>query len=535
MRRFVPFVTAMALAAIFAAALWLRVTSLESMPYPDGDEAWYGIQAEQFLAGRPVALLTPTGNPLNPFYAGLEVPLLKIFRPSLWILRVPSAACGILAVVLAYVLVSKLFDRTTGLITATLLATLPVTILFSRIGFDASETPLFSLLAVYFAFRGRPIAVLATFVACLLIHPTNVFLAPILLSVLSAKTVEQTAGNPRKRFWSLAGAGRGTQPGRRRVRRVHAPQAERPVDLRHRVPRPGLAAIPHALRAVVPRIGAVSGLRIDPRPARLGVSDRRPRCGVNGRDPADPPEALGRPGDDRGPRRQRCGIPCGRGTRRDPARVDLIPTLWIVRRRPVRHRRRVSRPWGPDRARFAATENRQGPSRFRDDRSGGWTAPQREILLVRPLRERRLRIDVDVPDGRERSAPAGPLGAPARHRPRSRSTHRGVRAGSMGATSDPLPRRLARRPPGDQSGGKSRDARPGPRRPSRHPVRPAATPSGSSAARSIWRSINSTRRIPCEPGAQTINGNTYLVLYRMKREGEVRRLLVARIVRARTK
>lgn len=100
-------------------------------------------------------------------------------------------------------MIARLFDRTTGLIASAILAALPVAIVFSRIGFDASQTPLFSLIAVYFAFRGRPGWTLLAFLACLLIHPTNVFLAPVLLAVLAVRALERTAGNPRARLRSL--------------------------------------------------------------------------------------------------------------------------------------------------------------------------------------------------------------------------------------------------------------------------------------------------------------------------------------------
>ena len=52
--------------------------------------------------------LTPTGNPLIPFHTGIEVLLLLVSRPAFWILRIPSVISGILAVILAYALGSRI-------------------------------------------------------------------------------------------------------------------------------------------------------------------------------------------------------------------------------------------------------------------------------------------------------------------------------------------------------------------------------------------------------------------------------------------
>src|SRR4051794_39936451 len=103
---------ALSLALLIGLGLWLRVTSLEAFPEPNGDEAWYGVQAGRLVQSRPFATRTGNGNPVNPFHLGVEVVLLGIFKPSLWILRVSAAAGGIAAVALAYPLLSRALDRT---------------------------------------------------------------------------------------------------------------------------------------------------------------------------------------------------------------------------------------------------------------------------------------------------------------------------------------------------------------------------------------------------------------------------------------
>jgi 4-amino-4-deoxy-L-arabinose transferase-like glycosyltransferase len=195
MRRIPPISFAIVLAGLFALGLWFRVTSLGSMPDPDGDEAWYAVQVAHLLKGKPFEAFTPYANPLNPLFSGLHVPGLLAVKPRFWLLRVPAVLCGIAAVVLSYTLGRRIFDRTTAMIASALLAVLPVAIIFSRIGFDACQTPLFTLLAIYFAFRANRLGLILSFAACYLVHPTNVFLLPLLLAVFLVQELRQAAGD----------------------------------------------------------------------------------------------------------------------------------------------------------------------------------------------------------------------------------------------------------------------------------------------------------------------------------------------------
>jgi 4-amino-4-deoxy-L-arabinose transferase-like glycosyltransferase len=192
---------------LFAAALWLRVTGLEAIPEVCGDEAWYGVQVGHLLAGQPFATRTYSGNPLNPFFSGLIVPLYLVFGPAGWIIRAPAVLSGVLAVALTYLLGHRILDRPTALIAAVLLAVLPASIVFSRTGFDCSQLPLCGLLSVYFAARGHgPGLILAT-LAGLVVHPTHVFLLPVPLAVFLVRLFERTAGDPPARRRLLATTG----------------------------------------------------------------------------------------------------------------------------------------------------------------------------------------------------------------------------------------------------------------------------------------------------------------------------------------
>jgi hypothetical protein len=183
------------LALLFAAVLWLRVTSLEAIPEVCGDECWYGVQMAKLLQGRPFEIRTFSGHPLNPFFSGPIALLLLVFEPSGWIVRAPAVVSGVLAVGASYWLGSKALDRTTGRIAATLMAVLPIAIVYSRTGFDCSQLPLFNLLAILCAFRGNRLGLALAFLASFVVHPVSIFLLPVILAIDLTRAWRAMAGD----------------------------------------------------------------------------------------------------------------------------------------------------------------------------------------------------------------------------------------------------------------------------------------------------------------------------------------------------
>jgi FG-GAP repeat len=177
---------------LVAVALWLRTTSLETMPDVDGDESWHAVQLTRMLQGESYTLVTETGLPLSPIHAAMELPLLLVFGPSTATLRVPTVFTGILAMVLAYVLGSRILDRTTGLIASGLIAVLPVMTYCARTGYESSHAPLFTLLLVYFAFTTNVFGVSIMLMCSYFVHPTNIFLLPLLLAVMAVRSIRKS-------------------------------------------------------------------------------------------------------------------------------------------------------------------------------------------------------------------------------------------------------------------------------------------------------------------------------------------------------
>lgn len=174
---------AAAVLTLLACAVAQRFAALDRVPGLNGDEAWYGAQALGWLAGEPIGWRTPTGNPLNPFFFLPLAALHAWWAPSIALLRIPALASGLLACALNYCLCRKVFDRTTAVVSTVLLAVLPINLAYSRFAWDASQSLLATVLVLYLAYWRPPgrglIAGSAALVAAVLVHPTNVFAAPL--------------------------------------------------------------------------------------------------------------------------------------------------------------------------------------------------------------------------------------------------------------------------------------------------------------------------------------------------------------------
>jgi uncharacterized membrane protein len=176
--------------------MWFRCRSLANIPGLNGDEAWYGVQAVEMLRGTTTSWLTPTGNPLNPFFIGPLILLHWWFEPSIVLLRSVAVAGGLLALVLNWILCRWVYDTRTAWISTAVLAVLPINIAYSRFAWDASQTLAATLAVMYFAlaavrFPQWKVRLLAAAIVCqviaVLVHPTNIFAATAIAAALAAQ------------------------------------------------------------------------------------------------------------------------------------------------------------------------------------------------------------------------------------------------------------------------------------------------------------------------------------------------------------
>lgn len=152
---------------IIAIAVALRFWQLGKVPVsPDWDEAALGYNAYSILrTGRdeygtflPLTLRS-FDDYKPPLYAYLAIPAVAIWGLDTWVVRLPSAVMGILAVVGTYALVRELFGRTLfasrlALVASFLLAISPWHLQFSRIAFEANIGITLNIWAVTFFLWG---------------------------------------------------------------------------------------------------------------------------------------------------------------------------------------------------------------------------------------------------------------------------------------------------------------------------------------------------------------------------------------------
>jgi len=175
---------------LFAAAVGCRALMLDRLPGLNGDEAWLGVQVQHWLRGEVIAWQTPTGNPVNPLMFLPMAALHAWLPPSITLLRLTALLSGLLALGVNYILCRRVLGPRQAAFSTLVLTVLPATIAYSRFAWDASQTVLVSLPVLYCSMGavrsaargGRWLAsAAAALLLAVLVHPTNVFLAPLVI------------------------------------------------------------------------------------------------------------------------------------------------------------------------------------------------------------------------------------------------------------------------------------------------------------------------------------------------------------------
>jgi hypothetical protein len=196
---------------LVAAGIIFRLLWIDHLPGINGDETWYGVELLGAQPGHPPLWRTPSGNLLNPFFSAPLWGLLKVFGPFFWVLRVPAVISGLACIPIAYFLWRRFLRPSTATSAAILFATLPIVLAYSRIGWDPSQIIPAGMLVIGFSLTGRVVPTAVAFVVAVWIHPTNVFLAPLVLTHWTFRIwVTAAPGAQRRfRFASLAGVALG--------------------------------------------------------------------------------------------------------------------------------------------------------------------------------------------------------------------------------------------------------------------------------------------------------------------------------------
>ena len=166
---------------IFFFSVLFRIIALDHIPGVNGDEAFFGINSLALLRGGHFMDHTPSGNIINPFYMGLLF-ILQAFLPiSFWVLRLPALLTGLALIPVTFYVIKKLFDAEKALFATLLTSAIPINIAYSRFGWEPSQTTFVSIIVIYFVLKEKWLFVFFAFVAAYLIHPTNLFLIPLVL------------------------------------------------------------------------------------------------------------------------------------------------------------------------------------------------------------------------------------------------------------------------------------------------------------------------------------------------------------------
>jgi hypothetical protein len=180
-----------------------RVIAIGRLPGINADEAWYGVNVNEFLDGARPFLQTGVGNPINPLHSGLLLALSAIASPSIALLRAPEVILGMLTVMIAWPLLRRPLGERAALLSTILIAISPAAIAYSRLGWDPSGSPLITLLAIGCALNDRPGLTAISQAGAYLVHPTNVFVAPMVAAAWAPHAVarfKRTGPRDRKRL-----------------------------------------------------------------------------------------------------------------------------------------------------------------------------------------------------------------------------------------------------------------------------------------------------------------------------------------------
>jgi hypothetical protein len=95
-----------------------------------------------------------------------------------------------------YALSARTLDRTTGLIAAVLLATLPLAVSYGRAGCEYSQVPLLSALMLYYALKPGRVGLFLTSLMAVLVYATNILLLPMVVVIYLVQKLRQVWGDP---------------------------------------------------------------------------------------------------------------------------------------------------------------------------------------------------------------------------------------------------------------------------------------------------------------------------------------------------
>lgn len=200
---------------VLLVAVAFRFVWLDTVPGLNGDEAWLGWKSYLAAHGVDLDWRTNSGNFTNPFFLLPLVWLHHVFEPSAWVLRVTAAISGVLTLLVNFGMCRWIFGTRVAVASTVLLAVVPMSIAYSRFGWEPSQIPLLAVVVVYSAcalcdwnrsFVGWMMVAAAGLFAGFLVHPTIAYLAVLPVLGVIARWLRPEEGGWRAGEFFLAGA-----------------------------------------------------------------------------------------------------------------------------------------------------------------------------------------------------------------------------------------------------------------------------------------------------------------------------------------
>lgn len=145
-----PQKTLVSVVVILVIAAIPRLYALSTLPGINADEAYEALTALEIVSGK--WQWNPVQPYFGPFYFAFLGYWIKVFGLSTFAIRIIPSLCGIASVLFTLFVVSRVYSWRTGVICATVLASFPAHVAWSRIAFGVSNLPLVNIVIIWFLF-----------------------------------------------------------------------------------------------------------------------------------------------------------------------------------------------------------------------------------------------------------------------------------------------------------------------------------------------------------------------------------------------
>ncbi|RME84327.1 MAG: hypothetical protein D6785_05695 [Planctomycetota bacterium] len=193
--------------AIFLIAITSSLLWINRIPGLNGDEARFGKFSMDYLHGVKVEWVHIVGKnkrTMDPIIPTILILAHSFLKPAPWVLRISSLLSYYLTILLVILLGRRIFSKGEEHLLALLLATCPMSLIYARFGWEASQAMLFYWLAFYFTYQKKLWPLPLLFALLIILHPTHIFFIFPLMAFYCSREWEGKRKIPWKPLLSMA-------------------------------------------------------------------------------------------------------------------------------------------------------------------------------------------------------------------------------------------------------------------------------------------------------------------------------------------